>query len=272
MSRETTVITEIGENHTGDWDLAREMIEEAAAAGADVVKFQSYFGEMVDEDDPERGWFSDVEVPDSIHFDLEEYAEDCGVEFLSSPFNVERTRFLVEELGLSTIKVASPVMHNFEMLKCLDGRVDTVYISTGMATLEEVEESVARLSNVDEVCIMQCTSEYPCAPSHANLSVIESYREAFPDHSVGLSDHTLGTFAPAMAVALGATAVEKHFTLDKSLEGTDHILSVTPDELREMIGRIERVETLLGSPEKAPTEEEAEVVGFVRNRFSGLEK
>ena len=120
MSRDTTVIAEIGENHTGDWELAREMIEEAATAGADVVKFQSYFGEMVDEDDPEREWFSRVEVPDSAHFDLREYAEDCGVEFLSSPFNVERTRFLVEELGLSTINYRIADTAALELLDLAD--------------------------------------------------------------------------------------------------------------------------------------------------------
>lgn len=270
MNPDTTIIAEIGENHTGNWDLAREMIDEAARAGADIVKFQSYFGEMADKEDPEREWFSEVEIPDEVHFELKEYAESRGVEFLSSPFNVERTRFLVEELGLSTIKVASPVMTNYDMLDYLNGRVDTVYISTGLATLDEVEESLSYLSDVDDVCVMQCTSEYPCPPSHANLSVLETYREKFSDYRVGFSDHTLGTLAPAMSVALGATAIEKHFTLDKSLEGTDHVLSVTPAELRELIGRVERVEQLLGTPEKGPTEAEAEVTEFVRNRFSEL--
>lgn len=268
MSHDTTVIAEIGENHTGDWDLAREMIDEAADAGADIVKFQSYFGEMVAEDDPEREWFGKVELPDEIHFDLKQYAEARGVEFLSSPFNIERTKFLVEELGLSAVKVASPVMLNYEVLDYLNGCVEMVYISTGLSTLEEVRDAVSHLSNVENVCIMQCSSEYPCPSSNANLSVIETYREEFPDRTVGFSDHTLGTFPPAMSVALGATAIEKHFTLDKSLEGTDHMLSVTPAELREMIGQIEQVETLLGSATKAPTGEEADMIEFVRNRFN----
>lgn len=270
MDRETIIIAEIGENHVGDWDLAREMIDEAADAGADIVKFQSYFGEMVANEDPEKEWFSEVEVPDEVHFGLKEYAENQGVEFLSSPFNLERTRFLVEDLGLSTIKIASPVMLRTDMLEYLNGQVDTVYISTGLSTLDEVREALSYLTDVQDICIMQCTSEYPCAPSHANLSVLETYRDTFPDHRVGFSDHTLGTLAAAMSVALGATVVEKHFTLDKSLEGTDHVLSVTPPELREMTGRIERVETLLGTADKRPTEEESEIIEFARNRFAEL--
>lgn len=272
MSRETTVIAEIGENHTGDWDLAKEMIDEAAAAGADVVKFQSYFGEMVAEDDPEREWFGEVEVPDDVHFELKEHAENRGVEFLSSPFNIERTKFLVEDLGVSAIKVASPVMLEYDMLEYLNDNVDTVYISTGMATMGEVREALDYLSDVDNVCVMQCTSEYPCDESAANLRVIETYREEFPNRSVGFSDHTLGTFSPAIAVALGARVVEKHFTVDKSLEGTDHVLSVTPPELREMIGQIERTEALLGTAEKRPTQAESEIIEFVRNRFDHLDE
>jgi N,N'-diacetyllegionaminate synthase len=270
MTNSTTVIAEIGENHTGDWDLARDMIEAAAEAGADIVKFQSYFGEMVSEDDPEREWFSSVELPDDVHFELMEYASKHGVEFLSSPFNLERTRFLVEDLGLQKIKIASPVLLNFGMLDYLNGRVDTIYLSTGLATLKEVKQAVDALSDVEEVCVMQCTSEYPCPEGHSNLAVLETYKDTFPERQVGYSDHTLGTIAPAMAVALGATVIEKHFTLDKSLEGTDHVLSVTPGELRELIGRIEQVENLIGSKIKSPTEAETQHIQFVRNRFSEI--
>lgn len=267
MSRDTVVIAEIGENHVGDWDRAREMIGAAADAGADVVKFQSYRGDQVAADDPEKEWFTRVQLPDEVHEDLRATAQDHGVEFLSSPFSLERTRFLVEDLGMDAIKVASSEMTNEPMLEYLNDNVETVYLSTGMATLEEVRASVDRLSRVDDLTIMQCTSEYPCPPSDANLSVVETFRREFSAHRIGFSDHTLGTLAPAMAVGLGARVVEKHFTLDKSLEGTDHILSVTPPELREMIGRIERVETLLGTGQKRPTEAESEIVSDVRNRF-----
>src|SRR4051812_38511017 len=136
--RRVTVIAEIGENHIGDPELARRMIVDAAAAGADVVKFQSYRGRDVAPDDPEREWFERVELSDPQHHELAELARREGVAFLSAPFTLERARFLVEDLGLTEIKVASSEMTNHELLGYLDGRVQTVYLSTGLADLDEI--------------------------------------------------------------------------------------------------------------------------------------
>lgn len=268
MRDRTFVIAEIGENHTGDWELARRMIVAAAEAGVDIVKFQSYWGADVADDDPEKDWFTKVQLPNEVHFELKTLAEAHGVEFLSACFSLERARFLVEDLGLRKIKVASSEMPNFELLDYLNGRVNSVFISTGMATLDEVKEAVSHLSAIEHVYIMQCTTQYPCPPEAANLSVIPTLRAAFPHHHVGYSDHTIGILAPALAVALGAEVVEKHFTLDKSLPGTDHVLSVTPAELKEMVAQIRLTETLLGSKEKRPLPEEEAICEFVRTRFS----
>lgn len=262
-----TVIAEIGENHVGDWGRARAMVGAAAGAGADIVKFQTYRGSDVAADDPEKEWFTKVELPDALHFELKALAESYGAEFLSSCFSVERARFLVETLGLRKMKVASSELLNYPLLDYLNGRVDTVFLSTGMATLDEVRTAVARLAATPRVCVMQCTSLYPCPPERANLAVIPTLKLTFPRCTIGYSDHTVGTLAVVAAAALGVDAVEKHFTLDKSLPGTDHVCSATPEELRELVDRIRDVEVLRGSPVKAPTPEEAVNIGLWRRRF-----
>ena len=158
-------------------------------------------------------------------------------------------------------------MLNFVLLDYLNGRVETVFLSTGLATLDEVGEAVTHLDEVAEVCILHCTTQYPCPAEQANLAAICVLQEAFPEHFVGFSDHTIGILAPVVAVARGARVIEKHFTLDRSLPGTDHVLSVTPEELEQMVERIREVEVLLGDPEKKPTEEEDAIREFVRSRF-----
>lgn len=266
-SDRTTIIAEIGENHVGDMELARRMVVEAAAAGADVVKFQSYRGADVAPDDPEREWFEKVELSDDAHRELAEVAVQNEVEFLSAPFTVDRARFLIEDLGLRAVKVASSEMLNLALLDYLNGRAERVYISTGLADLDEVRQAVDRLADVRDVVVMHCVTQYPLEDSDANLRAIATLADAFPERTIGYSDHTIGVQAPVLAIALGASVVEKHFTLDRSLPGTDHVLSVTPAELRELVTRVRQAEALLGSPDKRPVESELEIREFVRTRF-----
>jgi len=266
-SPRTTVIAEIGENHVGDWDLARRMIEKAAWAGADLVKFQSYRSRDVREQDPEREWFTRVELPDKLHVELKAAAEKQGVGFLSSPFSVERARFLCEKLGLRAIKVASSELLNRPMLEYINRHADTVYLSTGMATLDEIAQALRLLCDVPEVCILHCVTQYPLKDAETNLRAISTLQKAFPNRAIGYSDHTIGILAPVAAVALGAKVVEKHFTVDRSLPGTDHVLSALPEEFRAMVNQIRRVETLLGEEEKVPAASELLIRDFVRSRF-----
>lgn len=267
MRPKTIVVAEIGENHIGDMDLARKMLVEAAKAGADIVKFQSYRGEDVAEGDPEKEWFTKVALPDTMHFELKRLAEQQGVEFMSSPFSLERAQFLCEELGLKKIKIASSEMLNMSLLDYVNERAETVFLSTGMATLTEIQEALGHLGKVKTCYILHCVTQYPAQPEDANLGVITTLRTVFPNHPIGYSDHTLGVQAVVTAVALGAQVIEKHFTLDKDLPGTDHLLSVTPDELNQMIRQIRQVEILLGDPVKKPTRGEREIIQFVRSRF-----
>ncbi len=198
MNKKTTIIAEIGENHIGDWDLAKRMIVAAAEAGANLVKFQSYLGTEVADNDPEKEWFTKVQLSDEKHFEFKEFAEQQGVEFLTSVFTLQRAKFVVEQLGLRKIKVASSEMVNQTLLEYLNHHVDTLYLSTGMATLDEIKKVVSSLSNVKELCIMQCTTEYPCPFKNANLAVIPTFKKEFPHYSIGFSDHTLGPWHPSL--------------------------------------------------------------------------
>ncbi len=263
----TVVIAEIGENHLGNMDMARVMIAQAAEAGADIVKFQSYRGQDVRKDDPERDWFNVVALRDEAHHELKQYAEERGVEFMSAPFTVERARLLCEGLGLRKIKIASSEMTNHALLDYVNEHADVVFLSTGMANLEEIGESLEHLGNVEEVYVMHCVTQYPVRDPEANLLAIQALQKAFPYCKIGYSDHTLGMVAPLAAVALGARAIEQHFTLARTLPGTDHVLSVTPDELKEMVHQIRRLELMLGRPEKAPTASELAIREFVRSRW-----
>lgn len=263
----TTIIAEIGENHAGDMELARRMIVEAARAGVDMVKFQSYLFSDVDDDDPEKEWLAKVQLPDRMHLEFKQLADEHGVEFLSTPFSVSRARFLCEEVGLRKMKIASSEMLNFPLLDYVAQRAETVFLSTGLSTIAEIGRALDHLVAVPRVAILHCVTSYPTADHEANLRAIEVLRGAFPHRAVGYSDHTLGICAPVAAVALGATVVEKHFTLDKSLPGTDQALSASPSELRQMVEMIRRVEVLLGAPEKKPTAHELEILDVVRQRF-----
>lgn len=263
----TTVIAEVGENYVGELDLARRMVVEAAQAGADVVKFQSYRGQDIAPEDPERDWFTQVALSDEAHRELAELARAHEIEFLSAPFTLERARFLVEDLGLRTIKVASSEMLNFGLLDYLAPRVDRVLLSTGLADLDEVRAALARLEAVPDVVVMHCVTQYPVPDQDANLRAITALADAFPQRRVGYSDHTIGLAAPLLAVALGASVVEKHFTLDRTLPGTDHVLSVMPEELAELVGGVRQAEALLGEADKRPTASELGIRDFVRSRF-----
>lgn len=267
MRRKTIIIAEIGENHMGDIELAKRMVAEIAAAGADIVKFQSYLASEVADNDPEKEWFEKVQLSDEAHYELKEYAEKQGVEFLSSPFSINRAKFLCEGLGLEKIKIASSEMLNLPLLDYANERVETVFLSTGMATLEEIEEVLQHLPKVKNCYIMQCVTQYPTKIEDVNLHAITMLKTVFPEYHIGYSDHTIGTQAALTAVALGAEVIEKHFTLDKNLPGTDHILSADPNEMRELVKKIEEVEILLGSYIKKPTEEEKKIKSFVRSRF-----
>lgn len=269
MSEKASFIAEIGENHIGNPDLARAMLIAAARAGADIVKFQSYRATDVDPADPERDWFARVELSDELHAELQHLAQEENVGFMSSPFSVERARLLCERLGCRRIKIASSELLHGPLLDYVDTHAEEVFLSTGMATVEEIRQALSHLTRVRKIWILHCVTQYPAQDEEANLRALTTLKQAFPQHGIGYSDHTVGIDAAIAAVALGARVIEKHFTLSKGLPGTDHILSATPDEFAEMVRRVRRLELMLGREGKGPVEREMRIRDQVRRRWQG---
>ena len=266
MNKKITLIAEIGENHLGKMNFARRLISNAKAAGADFAKFQSYNEKCLKKNDPEYKWFKKVSLKDSQHFILKNYCRKKRISFLSSPFSVERAKFLCEKIKLFQVKVASSKMLDKNLLKYLNKKCKKVFLSTGMSNISEIKRSLSYLSNT-KVVIMHCVSEYPLRIKNANLLAISKLKKEFPSYEIGYSDHTIGNFAIYTAVSLGATVIEKHFTLNKKFKGTDHVLSADLKDLIEIRKNIDIIQTLLGKEKKLPTKKENKIKSFMRNRF-----
>ena len=262
------VIAEVGVNHNNKPDQAKELIRSAARAGVDAMKFQNYTaGKLVTKTAPRFWEWEGEEKPDGTQYDsystmdklpLETYAElvkECeknGVEFLSTPFDDDALDFLMK-LGMKAIKVASSDLTDLPFLRRAAKTGVPIFLSTGAANYEEIDEAVRTIENEgnDKIVVMQCTLRYPTDYQDANLRVIGTFQKMYPKYLTGLSDHTLGTSVPPVAVALGARVVEKHYTIDKTLPlSPDHHLSVDEPEMRRIITAIRQVEASLGDPRK----------------------
>ena len=264
---QTILIAEIGENHYGNWDLCRGMVREAAANGATFVKFQTYTAEQFGRDHPWYAEFKKVEMPEEIHFEMQTLCRELGVGFLSSTFTAQSTAFLVDRMGCDALKLASSRVSDLDLLDYVNGRanqVKTVYLSTGMATLDEVRAAVGHLDRIDRLYLLHCTSQYPTDDENVNLRAMLTLREAFPEHHVGFSDHSRGLDACLAAVAMGAEVLEKHFTYNTCMPGDDHEGALTPGSTKELVHRVERVEAMLGSPEKRPVPAEVRAIDALR--------
>ena len=263
----TTVIAEIGENHYGNWAICRGMVEQAAANGATYAKFQTYTADQFGRDHPWYDEFKMVEMPSEVHFEMKTLCEQLGVGFLCSTFTLRSTDFLVDAMGCDTLKLASSRIGHTALIDYINSRADqvkTVYLSTGMATLAEVREAVGHLDRIEGLYLLHCTSQYPTDDANVNLRAMTTLQEAFPDHPVGLSDHSRGLDACLAAVAMGARVVEKHFTYNTRMPGDDHEGGMSPDMLAELVHRVERLETMLGSAEKRPVAAEKRAIDALR--------
>jgi N-acetylneuraminate synthase len=250
------VVAEIGNNHDGGVNQAERLIEAAAEAGADAVKFQTHiaFAEMLPStptpphfDEPRFSFTERMEFSLDEHRRLKEFAEERDLIFFSSPFSIQAVD-LLEDVGVELYKVASGEVTNPPLLARIAETGKPVLLSTGMSGLDDIADAVAALSP-SPLVLMQCTSAYPCPPDRVNLRAMATMRERF-DLPVGLSDHTEGIVTSIAAVALGGVCIEKHFTLSKRLYGPDHHASLEPDELRRLVAAVREVESALGSPTK----------------------
>jgi N,N'-diacetyllegionaminate synthase len=261
------VIAEAGVNHNGDMGMAKKMVEEAAEAGADAIKFQtldasryiSRFAPQADYQQKNTGteesqveMVRKYELSRDAHIDLMAHCQKCGIPFFSTAFD-EGSVDLLAELGVDCYKIPSGEINNLPLLAHVASKKYPVILSTGMSYLGEVETAVQCLREYGdgEIAIMHCVSNYPTRPADLNLRAMVTMASAF-GLPVGLSDHTLGTEASIAAVALGALTIEKHFTLDRSLPGPDHQASLEPGELRAMIQAIRNIEAGMGDGIKRP--------------------
>jgi sialic acid synthase SpsE len=258
--------------------VAKDLIDAAADAGADVVKFQTFdvnsllspdtakpsYQEGRSQGERQADWLRDVQFGHRELQTLLAYCEEVGIEFLSTPYGPESVA-LLEELGLDWLKIASADLVNRPLLLTAAEAVDSLIISTGMATIDEIARSVGWLREFDEidVTLLHCVSAYPTAFPDVNMRFMQTLNRAF-DIPVGYSDHTLGTEAPVMAVSLGAVMLEKHLTLDRGMAGPDHEVSLEPDEFEQMVTQIRNVEAARGDRIKKISDEEQENAALMR--------
>jgi N-acetylneuraminate synthase/N,N'-diacetyllegionaminate synthase len=263
----TYIIAEIGANHNGDISIAKKLIDKAAAACVDAVKFQTYKAEKLYSRRAPKFSKDDMkpfdlikanELPREWHNELAQYTTQKKLHFLSSPFDYEAVDQL-DDVGVPAFKVASFELTDLELLRYIAKKKKPVILSVGMATLGEIEEAltVIRSERNDDIVLLHCTSLYPSPIDIVNLNAIQTLQVAYKI-PIGFSDHTLGIHIPIAAVAKGATVIEKHFTLDRHMKGPDHLFAVEPEELKQMVRNIHDVEKALGTgiKERSPQEQE----------------
>lgn len=266
------IIAEAGVNHNGSLETAKRLVDAAAQAGADCVKFQTYITEedtsvFAAQADYQKqntgdGGQSQYEMLKKLELGYEEFRElkrycgEKGILFLSSPFELRSVAFL-EEIGIPFWKIASSEITNYPFLKKIAQNGKPIVMSTGMCTLQEIRQAMDVLLSCGDrkIVLLQCNTEYPTPMQDVNLRAMLGLQREF-GCPVGYSDHTQGIEIPIAAAALGAVIIEKHFTLDKQMEGPDHIASLDPNELEAMVRAIRNVETALGSPAKEISESE----------------
>jgi len=264
---QTLIIAEAGVNHNGEIDLAKKLIEGAALAGADLVKFQTFSAEkIVTRNAPKAGYQLDFSNTSESQFEmlqklelgkgvlekLIQHAEKCGIKLFSTGFDAESVDMLVE-LGQEILKIPSGEITNLPLLQHIGKKNMRVILSTGMSDLNEVGNAIKILENAGtarkKITILHCTSSYPAPIEDINLMAMHSMRDAFKV-TTGYSDHSAGIEVAIAAVALGAKVIEKHFTLDKSLPGPDHKASLDLAELKELVVAIRNIEKALGDGAK----------------------
>jgi sialic acid synthase SpsE len=244
------IIGEIGSNFDGKFDQAIRLIDIAANSGVDAVKFQLFKASVLYPDGPVSSFESvrAAELPRDWVSDLKLHAESCGLDFLASPFDLDAVN-LLERLGVVAYKIASSEIQNKKLLIAIAKTKRPIYLSTGMSSMADVAEAVEVLdsNNSGSVTLLHCTSIYPTPYDEVSLNLMHVLQVGF-GKKVGFSDHSLGIAIPLAAVALGATVIEKHFTLDRSLSGPDHSYAIEPDELQMMVRSIRQIESSLVGP------------------------
>lgn len=277
----TLIIAEAGVNHNGSLDLARRMAETAKCCGVDYVKFQTFRADKIankfakqaqyqkhntKKESSQVDMLRQLEISYSDFYNLNSYCESVGIRFMSTPFDLESIDFLAG-LGMDYMKIPSGEITNLPYLRKISGLGIPVIMSTGMCRLGDVESALDVLYNggisTDQITLLHCNTEYPTPMIDVNLNAMDTLRTAFGT-PVGYSDHTKGIEVPIAAVAMGATVIEKHFTLDRALPGPDHVASLEPDELKLMVDSIRNIEIALGHSNKRVSDSERKNMAIAR--------
>lgn len=274
MNQRVVIIAEAGVNHNGDLEKAIALVDAAADCGADVIKFQTFSAERLtsisapkagyqkrstDEHESQQEMLKRLELSREQHIALINHSNKKGIRFLSTGFDIQSIDFLIA-LGIAQIKIPSGEITNLPYLRHIGALGKKIILSTGMASLGEVEDAINALEFAGtpraQLTVLHCNTEYPTPMADVNLRAMAALADAFKV-SVGYSDHTLGIEVPIAAVALGAVVIEKHLTLDRTLPGPDQATSLMPSEFREMVNSIRNIEVALGDGIKRPSASEA---------------
>lgn len=273
MNQHTFIIAEAGVNHNGSVDLARQLIDAAASAGADAVKFQTfktenivarhapkaaYQNESTGYGETQYDMLKKLELSPADFKELIRHCRQKNIRFLSTPFDLESIDLLLS-LGMELFKIPSGELTNLPYLRKIGGLGKQVILSTGMANIQEIREALQILISsgtpTEKIALLHCNTEYPTPLQDVNLRAMCTLNKIFGNR-VGYSDHTDGIEVPIAAVALGAEIIEKHFTLDRDMAGPDHKASLSPDQLTAMVTSIRNIEKALGGDEKKPSPSE----------------
>ncbi|QEK52219.1 N-acetylneuraminate synthase [Pedobacter aquae] len=283
----TIIIAEAGVNHNGDITLAKSLVDVAVAAGVDYVKFQTFKAEALvakqakkadyqivntqNEHETQLEMLKKLELSEQDHQSLIQYCKQKGIHFFSTAFDLGSLQYLAD-IGLDLVKIPSGELTNLPYLRKAAHLFKKVILSTGMATLAEIKAAIAVFLKegipLKDIIVLHCTTEYPTPMQEVNLKAMQTIAQEF-DVQVGYSDHTTGIEIPIAAVALGACVIEKHFTLDKNMEGPDHKASLNPEELGAMVKAIRNIELALsGNGIKEPTASELKNIAIARKSIT----
>ena len=278
------IIAEAGVNHNGSLELAKKLVDKAKEAGADIVKFQTfqidslvsksaqmaeYQKENTGKEESQKEMLSKLCLSFVDFVELSDYCKKVGITFLSTPFDIESIKFLN---SLQDIwKIPSGEITNYPYLIEIAKTHKEIIMSTGMSTMQEIEDAYRLLkeNGAGKITLLHCTTNYPTPMQDVNLRAMLTLKEKF-GCKVGYSDHTQGIEVPIAAVAMGATVIEKHFTLDRNMEGPDHKASLEPQELKEMVDSIRNIEQALGTPDKQPSASEISNIAVARKSIVAL--
>jgi len=274
------IIAEAGVNHNGKFKLAKKMVDVAAQAGVDAIKFQFFEADKVVTSDAEMAAYQKenlqldnsqvemlrkLELNENHHKRLKEYAEQKGLIFLSTPHSGKDAVDALERIEIAAYKIGSGDLTNKPLLEYVAKTKKPIILSTGMATMPEIKKAMGWIKKAgnNKIIVLHCTTNYPCPYDEVNMNAMKTMMKEL-NCLVGYSDHTMGTEIPILARAMGACVIEKHFTLSRNMEGPDHKASIEPDELKYMVKSIRNIEKAFGSGEKKPNKSEEKIKFLVR--------